>query len=87
MLGPTGQYRAYYDRIPEDVLQPLDDSAWEAEVVAVARRALSTAELPRFAPVHEALAATRALRAVVAPFLSDYATELDDDPLPSLWER
>jgi hypothetical protein len=88
MLGPTGTFRQYYDRIPADVLEPLDDSPWEAEVVAIARRAVATAQQPPFAPaVDEALAATAALKQVVRPFLADYATELDDDPLPSLWSR
>jgi hypothetical protein len=33
----------------------------------------------------DALRATAALHAVVAPFLPTYQTEHDDDPLPSLW--
>lgn len=85
-FGPTGQYRAYYDRLPDDVLQPLDDTAWEAEIVRLAAEAIGRAAQPPFSPViGEALAATSALRRVAGAFLSDYATELDDDALPSWW--
>ncbi|MCB9665944.1 MAG: hypothetical protein H6732_17695 [Alphaproteobacteria bacterium] len=88
MLGPTGQYRAYFDRIPADPLAPLDDTALEADIVARAAVAIATVQQPPFWPVlDEALAATAALRATVRPFLAAYATELDDDPLPSLWSR
>jgi hypothetical protein len=88
MLAPTSQFRAYYDSIPEDVYAPLDDSAGEAEVVALARVAVRRADgEPWKAPMHEALVATRRLREALDPFLVDYATDLENDPLPSLWER
>jgi hypothetical protein len=87
-LGPTGKYREYYDKLPEDVLAPLDDSDWEREVVRIGAEAIARAQLPPFSPaLDEALAATAALRAVVTPFLSTYATELEGDTLPSLWSR
>jgi hypothetical protein len=37
--------------------------------------------------MHQALVATRRLREALDPFLVDYATDLENDPLPSLWER
>src|SRR5690606_35529206 len=43
MLGPTGLYRQYFDRIPADPLAPLDDSAWEQEVVRLAAAAIGRA--------------------------------------------
>lgn len=88
MFGPTGVYRQYYDRLGDDPLAPLDDSEWEHTVVGLARDAIARAQRPPFAgPIDDALRATAALRGVVAPFLADYATEIDDDPLPSLWSR
>ncbi|HMV67415.1 MAG TPA: hypothetical protein PKA64_11240 [Myxococcota bacterium] len=88
MLGPTGKYRAYYDRLPDDVLAPLDDSTWEREVVQIAAGAIARAAEPPFHPaLDQALAATAALRGVVAPFLDAYATEVEGDALPSLWSR
>lgn len=87
-LGPTGKYREYYDKLPADVLAPLDNSEWEHEVVRIGAEAIARAQLPPFAPaLDEALAATAALRAVVTPFLSTYATEFEGDTLPSLWSR
>jgi hypothetical protein len=86
MLGPTGQYREYFDRIPADPFQPMDDSPWEARVLAITHVAVTTALAPPFSPhLDEALAATAALRALVKPWLPTYSTELEDDALPSLW--
>lgn len=86
MFGPTGIFRQYYDAIGPDALAPLDDSPWEATVVGLAQQAVARADGPPWAgPVMDALRATAALHAVVAPFLPTYQTELDDDPLPSLW--
>ncbi|MCB9682203.1 MAG: hypothetical protein H6733_12120 [Alphaproteobacteria bacterium] len=86
MLGPTGKYREYYDRLGPDALAPLDDSATEATVVQLAHAAVARVQQPPFHPhVAQAMTATAALRDVVAPFLDSYATELDDDELPSLW--
>lgn len=91
MMGPTGQYRAYFDRLGADVLAPMADpphAVDEAEVVALAAAAIATAQAPPFTPVvDEALAATARLRGVVTDFLEDYATEVEGDPLPSLWSR
>lgn len=86
MFGPTGIFRQYYDRLPADPFAPLDDSPEDAVVVALALEARDRAEGPPWVgPLHQALAATAALRGVVHPFLRDYATELEQDELPSLW--
>ncbi len=91
MLGPTGQYRQYFDRIPVDALAPMDDPPHtldEGVILVLATDALRRAGAAPFAgPVDHALTATAALRDVVADFLPAYATEIPDDPLPSLWSR
>jgi hypothetical protein len=88
MFGPTGKYRAYFDRIGPDPLAPLDDTAWEAEIVRLAAAAIDTSRLPPFQPaVDDALRATAAIRGVLGPFLPDYATEIEGDALPSLWAQ
>lgn len=88
MLAPTSQFRDYYDRIPTDVLEPLDDSAREADVCALAKVALERAAgAPWHAPMTEAFVATARMRDALAPLLSDYVTDLDEDGLPSLWGR
>jgi hypothetical protein len=88
MFGPTGVFREYYDGLPVDVLQPLDDSPQEARVVERAAAALLEAGGPPWgAPLADALAATRSIRSLVTPFLADAQTDLADDPLPSLWAR
>lgn len=88
MFGSTGVFREYYDRIPADVLAPIDDSAEEAAICERARTSLIAADGPPWAPaVDEALAATAALRATVTPFLAWYQTDVLDDALPSLWQR
>lgn len=87
-LGPTGFFRQYYDRIPTDPLAPIDDSAHEAEVCRLAVQALARAAGPPWAPhLDHALAATGQLKRTVDGFLDDYQTDLDDDPLPSLWAQ
>jgi hypothetical protein len=53
MLAPTTDYRAFYDTLPDDPLQPPLD-----ETVILARMALRWVETPRWKPLHEALAAT-----------------------------
>ncbi len=86
MLGPTGVFRQYYDRIPADPLEPLDDSAWEAGVVVGAREAIARAQgEPWAGPLGEAMRATAAITGVVRPFLGDYATEFPDDALTSIY--
>jgi hypothetical protein len=87
-FGPTGFFRQYYDRIPEDVLQPLDNSEAERWICADAARRLADAdEGPWTTPIQEALRATAAIRGIVRPFLPDYQSDLDTDPLPSIWAR
>ena len=87
MLGPTGLYRQYFDRIPADALEPLDDSELEADVAALAREAVARTRQPPFHPhLHDALAATAKMAQIVAPFLNSYATEVEGDTLPSLWD-
>lgn len=86
MMGPTGIFRQYYDRIPADPLEPLDGSPWEAAVVRGAAEAIARAGgAPWAEPISEALRATAAVRALISPFLREYATEIPDDSLPSLW--
>ena len=88
MFGPTGKYRAYFDRIPSDPFVPLDASEEESEIVRIARDVWPRVDAAPFAPhLDHALATTAAIRACVAPFLADYATEVEGDPLPSLWSR
>lgn len=86
MLGATGDFRQYWERLPTDPLEPLDDSEWEKEVLRCTHAALNRAnEAPFRAPLHEALQATAAIRAAIQPFLSSYCTEDPADRLPSLW--
>jgi hypothetical protein len=86
MMGPTGQYREYYDRIPPDPFAPLDDTPWEAAIVELARAAHTRAQAAPFTPaIPTALAATATLRATVSAFHPDYTSEIDGDTLPSLW--
>lgn len=87
VMAPTGVYRPYWDAL-DDVLEPLPGYADEASVVAKARAAIALAQEPPWAGVVDrALAATAALRDAVTPFLDSYATEVEDDTLPSLWGR
>lgn len=87
VLANTGLYRPYYDALG-DPTEPLDDSPHEAEVLRLfeAARALVQEE-PQWSALQAALEATATMKAVVEPFLQDYATELDEDALPSLWGR
>jgi hypothetical protein len=86
MLGATGDFRQYWDRIPVDPTEPIDPGAWEAQVSVFTQRAISRAEKAPFAtPLARALRATAAIRAEIKPFLNDYATEFEQDALPSLW--
>jgi hypothetical protein len=86
MLGPTGEFRQYWDRLPADPLEPLDDSDWEAQVRIHAVKALARAEQAPFAQaLREALEATASIRAQTQLFLSNYKTEIQEDELPSLW--
>ena len=85
-MGPTGAYRQYYEQIPDDALQPIDDTPWEAAVREAASRAVETAHHPRvWQPVERALAATAQLRALTEPFAEDYRSEHPEDGLPLHW--
>ncbi len=87
-LAPTSQFRVYYDSIPEDPFAPCDESAREAEVVALARTAWARAHgEPWDGPVQAALRGTAAVRGLLAGFLPDYRTDVEDDRLPSIWGR
>ena len=88
LLAPTSTFRDYYNRIPADPLQPMDDTEWEREVVSLATDAVKrTREEPWTGTVDRALEATRQLGVCVSPFLSDYTTEFDGDVLPSMWQQ
>ena len=88
MLAPTSGFRAYYDAIPADVLEPLPGWPHEEQVVALAREALERARgEPWGGAMRDAFQATARLRDTLTPFLTDYATDLADDTLPSLWGR
>jgi hypothetical protein len=85
MFGPTGVFRQYYDRIPDDPLAPFEDPR-EAGVCALARAGIERSKGPPWAgPLHEAFTATVRIREVVREFLPDYQTDVPDDALPSLW--
>ena len=87
MFGPTGIYRQYYDQIPEDPKEPIDDSPWENHVCETARIAITRIQSKPWHPhVLEAMHATAQLRAIVEPFLSNYQSEHEEDRLPSLWD-
>jgi hypothetical protein len=87
MFGPTGEYREYFDRLKAPV-EPVDTSPEEAEIVRLAGKAMDRAAKPPFAPhLQQAMQATRAIADIVRPWLTDYATELEEDTLPSLWSR
>ena len=87
MLGATGDFRQYWDRLGKDPLEAIDDSAWEKEVLRHTQAAIERADQEPFrAPLHDALSATAAIRKTVSPFLKDYSTEIPGDELPSLWK-
>ena len=86
IMAPTSTFRDYYNRIPDNPLEPMDDSPWEREVVELARIAIERAKGdPWGGPIEQALEATRLIGGCVSPFLEHYATEVDGDTLPSLW--
>lgn len=88
MFGPTGGFRQYYDQLPADPLAAIDDSAWEQATVRLAAQAVARAQgLPWWPALSAAMQATADLRAVIDPFLDDYASEHADDPLPPWWGR
>lgn len=86
MFGPTGVYRQYYDQIPTDPIDPINDGEWEAHVVEVAAQAIERIQAKPWDPhVLNAMKVTAELRTLVEPFLDDYQSEHDGDTLPSLW--
>jgi len=86
MFGPTGMFRQYYDRIPEDPLRPIDDSEWEATVIQTAAVSIQRVQSPPWSPhVLQAMQATANLRSITAPFMDDYQTTVDKDELRSWW--
>jgi len=86
MFAPTGDFRQYFDRIPDDPLAPLDSSEWEQSVVQRAAEAIERIQQPPWDPhVLIAMKATAQIRATITPFAGEYASQLAEDPLPSLW--
>ena len=87
-LAPTSQFRHYYDSIPANPFTPVDTSPRERQVVALATVAWERAHgAPWHRPIQAALHASAAVRGLVEPFLSDYQSDVGEDPLPSLWAR
>lgn len=88
VLAPTSQFREYYDQVPEDCLSPLPAWPCEDQVVALARESMDRAlGQPWGEVVEAALSATAQVQKAVSPFLTDYATDVPEDGLPSLWAR
>jgi len=86
MFAPTGIYRQYYNRIPDDPTEAIDDGEWERHVVAMSVIAIARIQQQRFSPhVGNGMAATAKIHGLLSSFLPDYASLLDEDPLPSLW--
>ena len=87
ILAPTSQFRKYYDQIPTDPFGPIEGWPCEDLVVPAARDALRRAQAPPWGePLAAVLAAHGAVRDAITPFLRDYATDIADDMLPSLWK-
>ncbi len=95
ILAPTSQFRAYFDAIRADPFVPLPDAELaahgsdaerEARVCERARTALVDADgEPWGGAVSAALTATAQFSSMLQPFLAAYASDVDDDPLASLW--
>jgi hypothetical protein len=87
MFGPTGIYRQYYNQIPSDPTQPIDESEWETTVCTYAKSAIERIQHDPWHPhVLEAMHTTARLRTIIGPYLKDYASEHEDDALPCLWD-
>jgi len=85
LLANTGLYRPYYDAL-RDPAEPLDDSTHEARVMELFQAARERVQQePFWSALQSALVATARIRQTLQPFLDDYATEVEDDALPSLW--
>ena len=88
VMAPTSSFRDYYNRIPDNPLEPMDDSEWELNVVGLAKEAIQRGQTdPWVGPVNRALEATRQVGGCIRPFLKYYATEEEGDILPSLWQH
>ncbi|GDX81921.1 hypothetical protein LBMAG42_37320 [Deltaproteobacteria bacterium] len=86
-LAPTSQFRKYYDEIPADPFGPVPGWPCEDLVVPHAFNSFVRAQAaPWGEPLAAVLAAHASIRDAVTPFLPDYATDIPDDPLPSLWK-
>ena len=87
MLANTGLYRPYYESLSDPTVA-LDDSEAEGRVMALFEAARARVQQePYWSALQAALSATASFKATLQPFLDDYATEVDDDSLPSLWSR
>ena len=87
MFGPTGIYRQYYNRIPSDPTEPINEDEWENHVVTVAKQAIERIQTTPWHPhVLRAMEATAHLRSLVTPFIDGYASEHEEDALHTLWE-
>lgn len=88
MFGPTSGFRLYYDQLPDDPLEPCDDSEWEAVAVRIARQAVQRAQgEPWWGPLTDALSRTRAMRDAIAPLCADYRPEREADRLLLWWAQ
>lgn len=86
ILAPTSQFRRYYDLIPADPFEALPDWHCEELVVPLAREAYERAlGEPWGRHLEAVLSAHAAIRDVVRPFMADYASDVPEDALPSLW--
>lgn len=86
ILAPTSQFRKYYDELPADPFGALAGWPCEELVVPLARDSFARAHTePWGAALRDVLRAHAAIRDTVLPFLADYATDVPDDPYPSLW--
>jgi hypothetical protein len=84
LLGPTTDFREYYDRLSEDPLAAAAGTPDGADPsLALARAAVRRAEGAPWAPhLDAALRATAAIALLVAPFAGDAG---EPAALPSLW--
>ena len=88
VLAPTSGFRAYYDVIPADPFEGIDGWHHEDQVVPLAREAFARSKRAPFVDgLQAALAATAQIRSAIRPLLPDYATDIANDSLPSLWAR
>ena len=88
VLAPTSSFRGYYDAIPANPFGAVEGWPFEEKVVPLAQVAFARAALPPFAaPLRAALVATSQIRAAISTLLDNYATDIADDSLPSLWTR